>query len=131
MKDIDLNYKISAKNFNFASSKFFRFKTHLLKNWFVTDTQYYKYQLYPFIWIIESILTESSFIRNDFFNFCSFILLKVKWRVVEVISLTNILSEVSGSGTEGNDPVFYFYAYLPSGDKCGKQTPITGIDFPD
>jgi len=36
------------------------------------------------------------------------------------------LSEVSGSGTEGNDPVFYFYAYLPSGDKCGKQTPITG-----
>ena len=76
-------------------------------------------------------MTESSFIKNDFFNFCSVILFKVKWRVVEVISLINILSEVSGSGTEGNDPVFYFYAYLPAGDKCGKQTPITGNDFPD
>lgn len=47
--------------------------------------------------------------------------------MISLICLALIgLSEVSGSGTDGQDPVFYMYSYLPSGDKCGQQKPISG-----
>merc|ERR1712110_1334542 len=59
---------------------------------------------------VESILTESSFIKNDFFNFCSIILLKrgVWFRNRRQRSCVLLLC-------------------LPSFRRqCGKQTPITG-----
>ena len=69
-----------------------------------------RYYLFPF-------LVLAAFIQDTIY-----LLLHVR---AVTASATNS-SSLDRSGLLNTEPVFFFHAELPTGDKCGQQKPITG-----